>query len=69
MCQIWRMRSMVSLKHVSNGLQQNSQNIFLKIIPSPAGSGHRKFVQSFWRAIIYWLEETYTESFKSLYAF
>ena len=38
-----------SCKHIFNGLRQNSRNIFLKIIPSQAGSDQRKFVDTFGR--------------------
>ena len=40
-----------SCRHIFNSLQLNTQNIFLKITPTPAGSDHRKFVDTFGRPL------------------
>ena len=40
-----------SCRHIFNCLQQSIQNNFLKITPTPAGSDHRKFVDTFGRTL------------------
>ena len=40
-----------SCSHILNGLQPNPQNIFLKVTPTPSGSDHRKFVDTFGRPL------------------
>ena len=40
-----------SWRHIFNGLQQNTQNIFLKITPTPSGYDHRRLVDIFWRPL------------------